>query len=112
MIEQLNLQKTKSSFLLLEALASMVIIAIFLVIFTNINQQKNSLPSYASNLLYKQILQSSCEAKKSSKIILGMKIVQSYTLEYDTNLNSNIIVQDWSISFNNQQLVLKRRCYI
>ena len=112
MVEQLNLQKTKSSFLLLEALASMMIIAIIIVVFINTNQQKHIIPSYASNILFKEILKSSCEAKTSSKILLGLKIHQEYKLEYDININQNIVVQYWTISSNKNKLLLKRRCYI
>jgi hypothetical protein len=106
------LQKNRTSFLLLEALVSMVIVSVFIVTFININRQKSDIPSYASNLLYGEIIKTKCEAKRSSKIILGMNIEQDYRLEYDKNLHSNIIVQYWNISSNTNTIALKRRCYI
>ena len=112
MKEPWNLRKNRASFLLLEALASMMLISIFIVVFINItsaNSSHSALPSYASNILYKEVISSKCGPKTSSKMILGMQLNQSYKYEFDDNLKSNIIVQYFDID---DKIVLKRRCYI
>jgi Tfp pilus assembly protein PilV len=103
------LQKIRKSFLLLEALITMMLISIFVIAFVNITHTNNSLVSFASNKLYQEIIKSKCKPINSSKIISGMQLNQSYKIEYDKNTNSNIVVQYWNID---EKIYLKRRCYI
>jgi len=86
-----------------------MIISIIIIAFSNLIKQNKPPASYAPNLLFNEIVKSKCEQKNISKILFGMKLHQSYKIEYNTNLKREVMVQYWSLD---EKLYLKRKCYL
>ena len=113
MLGHWNLQKINSpfskSFLLLEAMISMVLVSLFIISFINVSTQNHKLPSYASRILFQKAVKNGCSQRVLDTNILGMKFRQNFMISFDKNLNKKVLIISFSLD---DTIRLKRRCYI